>query len=229
MIGCFGSDSCLVLPNEKDLIEIMGVGVLLRSCDNASASSTSEKGSEDMQTYRASIVFVSECIEQVSDAHKAVSLTQYKRLQPNRVRFLGLCLGQNLMSKVGQWLNKRLSNSVINYSQASSSDVQVMKKIDFEVWYINGYQQEPKILESKNTRSISFEYNEKCECSYIETFNHIDGQNERFLWEIAGFLIKKIGQRDRILLEHFGFLVSSCKTEQKKVKDAINKSICAKN
>ena len=227
MSGCSGSDFCLVLSNAEDLLGVVGVGVLLRSYPSASADASSEMSFENIPTYRASIVFVSQCIAQDSDVRKAVRLTQYQQLRPSRVRFLGLGLGQNLMSKAGQWLNERLSNSWINCSPVSSSDNQNLSTIEFEVWCLNDYQQEYKSKSSKmeETCSVSFDYNKKCECSYIEIFDTLDEQDEIFLWEIAGFLVKKIAQKNRISLKHFGFLVSVCETEQKKVKDAIEKYI----
>lgn len=225
MSGRSGSHSCLVLPDKKDLSGIVGVGVLLHSYSSASVNAKSGSSSEDIPTYRASIVFVSQCIEQDNDVYKAVRITQYKRLQPGRVRTLGLGLGQNLMSRTGRWLNKRLSNSLTNYSPASSLTGQSLSKIEFKVWCVDERQEKFENKSSKNekNRKVSFNYNDKCECSYIEIFKTIDEQDEKILWEIAGFLAKKIAERDCIFLEHFGFLMSSCEAEQKKVKNAINR------
>ena len=152
-------------------------------------------------------------------------ITQYKRLQPGRVIILGLGLGQNLMSRTGRWLNKRLSKSLTNYSPASSLTGQSLSKIEFKVWCVDECQEkfEKKSSKKGKTRKVSFDYNDECECSYIEIFKAIDDQDEKTLWEIAGFLAKKIDDRDCIFLEHFGFLMSSCEAEQRKVKNAINR------
>lgn len=222
MNGRDGSVCCLSLLDEKDLEGIVGVGVLLLSDlgDTVSAGSSLVLGKsgrvlrEPTMPLRASVVFVSSCTRQGNDIPKAVPV-KFRWLRPWRVRVLGLECGQNLLSRVGQFLNRKLDNS-----DATGGKWRISQS--FEVWCVDECWQEPESQSVAScdcfdnasetccvlgSRKVSFGFSKICKCGFCKVIGDIDKLHIRELWGIASFLASKINQDEaEKIIKHFGFL-----------------------